>query len=160
MSSLVCRETAFAAREAIDRAGIEPAQVDHRRAPSLRAGFEAHVTKPVEPQELAAAVASLARFADLRARLIRTDSLSPAQQSCALKHWQAHVLADQRGCGQSTPTAELAGNTTPNLIADLDALAHTGLLPMPVVILLPARSNVPSSTSFHAVPRSANCRSS
>lgn len=33
----------------------------------------------------------------LRERMIRTDSLSPAQQSCALKHWQAHRLADQRG---------------------------------------------------------------
>lgn len=33
----------------------------------------------------------------LRTRLIRSDSLSPAQQSCALKHWQAHVLAEQRG---------------------------------------------------------------
>ncbi|MDB5942790.1 MAG: hypothetical protein JWQ13_2356 [Ramlibacter sp.] len=34
----------------------------------------------------------------LRDRMIRGDSLSPAQQSCALKHWHAHVLADQRGC--------------------------------------------------------------
>ena len=33
----------------------------------------------------------------LRQRMFRTGSLSPAQQSCALKHWQAHVLADQRG---------------------------------------------------------------
>ncbi|MEO6565335.1 MAG: prolyl aminopeptidase [Casimicrobiaceae bacterium] len=32
------------------------------------------------------------------------------------------VLADQRGCGRSTPTAELAGNTTPDLIADLERL--------------------------------------
>ena len=32
------------------------------------------------------------------------------------------VLYDQRGCGQSTPVAELAGNTTPNLIADLERL--------------------------------------
>ena len=33
----------------------------------------------------------------LRKRMIRTDALSPPQQSCALKHWRAHVLADQRG---------------------------------------------------------------
>lgn len=33
----------------------------------------------------------------LRQRMFRTGSLSPAQQSCALKHWQAHVLAEQRG---------------------------------------------------------------
>lgn len=33
----------------------------------------------------------------LRQRMIRTDSLSPGQQSCALKHWHAHVLAEQRG---------------------------------------------------------------
>ena len=32
------------------------------------------------------------------------------------------VLADQRGAGQSTPPAELAGNTTQNLIADLEQL--------------------------------------
>ncbi len=32
------------------------------------------------------------------------------------------VLADQRGAGQSTPVAELAGNTTQNLIADLERL--------------------------------------
>lgn len=32
------------------------------------------------------------------------------------------VLADQRGAGQSTPVAELAGNTTQNLIADLEKL--------------------------------------
>ncbi len=35
--------------------------------------------------------------ADLRARLIRTTELSPAQESCALKHWRAHVLAAERG---------------------------------------------------------------
>ena len=33
----------------------------------------------------------------LRHRMFRTRALSPAQQSCALKHWQAHVLAEQRG---------------------------------------------------------------
>ena len=33
----------------------------------------------------------------LRQRMFRTGSLSPAQQSCSLKHWQAHVLAEQRG---------------------------------------------------------------
>jgi glycosyl transferase family 25 len=33
----------------------------------------------------------------LRERMIRSDDLSPAQQSCALKHWHAHVLAQQRG---------------------------------------------------------------
>jgi proline iminopeptidase len=32
------------------------------------------------------------------------------------------VLADQRGAGQSTPVAELAGNNTQNLIADLEKL--------------------------------------
>ncbi|HEX9302673.1 MAG TPA: prolyl aminopeptidase [Casimicrobiaceae bacterium] len=32
------------------------------------------------------------------------------------------VLTDQRGAGRSTPIAELAGNTTPNLIADLERL--------------------------------------
>jgi glycosyl transferase family 25 len=37
---------------------------------------------------------------ELRERLIRTASLSPAQQSCALKHWHAHVLAAERGLGR------------------------------------------------------------
>ncbi len=32
------------------------------------------------------------------------------------------VLFDQRGCGRSTPHAELADNTTPHLIADMEAL--------------------------------------
>ncbi|MBA3594201.1 MAG: glycosyltransferase family 25 protein [Polaromonas sp.] len=34
---------------------------------------------------------------DLRQRLFRGDKLSPAQQSCALKHWQAHRLIVERG---------------------------------------------------------------
>ncbi len=35
------------------------------------------------------------------------------------------VLFDQRGCGRSTPHAELAGNTTPALLADMEAIrAH------------------------------------
>ena len=33
----------------------------------------------------------------LRDRMFRSSALSPGQQSCALKHWQAHVLADRRG---------------------------------------------------------------
>ena len=32
------------------------------------------------------------------------------------------VLFDQRGCGRSTPHGELADNTTPHLIADMEAL--------------------------------------
>jgi len=32
------------------------------------------------------------------------------------------VLFDQRGCGQSTPHAELAGNTTQDLVADIEQL--------------------------------------
>lgn len=32
------------------------------------------------------------------------------------------VLFDQRGCGQSTPHAELAGNTTQHLVADIEQL--------------------------------------
>jgi len=35
------------------------------------------------------------------------------------------VLFDQRGCGRSTPHAELAGNTTPALLADMETIrAH------------------------------------
>jgi len=37
------------------------------------------------------------------------------------KFWNI-VLYDQRGAGRSTPTAELAGNTTPNLVTDLERL--------------------------------------
>jgi proline iminopeptidase len=38
------------------------------------------------------------------------------------------VLVDQRGAGRSTPAAELAGNTTPALVADLEALRrHLGI---------------------------------
>lgn len=33
---------------------------------------------------------------DLRRQIFRDDSLSPAQQSCALKHWQAHRLMVER----------------------------------------------------------------
>jgi glycosyl transferase family 25 len=33
----------------------------------------------------------------LRQRLIRTDTLRPAQESCALKHWRAHQLMVERG---------------------------------------------------------------
>ena len=34
------------------------------------------------------------------------------------------VLFDQRGSGRSTPHGELADNTTPHLIADMEALRH------------------------------------
>lgn len=38
------------------------------------------------------------------------------------------VMFDQRGCGRSTPSAELAGNTTQALIADIEAIrAHLGI---------------------------------
>jgi len=38
------------------------------------------------------------------------------------------VLFDQRGCGQSTPHAELADNNTENLIADIERIrAHLGI---------------------------------
>jgi proline iminopeptidase len=35
------------------------------------------------------------------------------------------ILFDQRGSGKSTPYAELAGNTTPHLIDDIELLRHT-----------------------------------
>jgi proline iminopeptidase len=42
-------------------------------------------------------------------------------------HWRI-VLYDQRGCGRSTPSAELEGNTTWDLVADLERLrAHLGV---------------------------------
>ena len=42
-------------------------------------------------------------------------------------HWRI-VLLDQRGCGRSTPSAELEGNTTWDLVADLEHLrAHLGI---------------------------------
>ncbi len=38
------------------------------------------------------------------------------------------ILFDQRGCGRSTPHAELAGNTTQALVADMEAIReHLGL---------------------------------
>lgn len=38
------------------------------------------------------------------------------------------VLSDQRGCGRSTPFAELEGNTTPDLVGDIEKLRrHLGL---------------------------------
>ncbi|KAF8072408.1 pip [Scenedesmus sp. PABB004] len=38
------------------------------------------------------------------------------------------ILLDQRGCGRSTPAAALAGNTTSELVADLEALRrHLGV---------------------------------
>ena len=38
------------------------------------------------------------------------------------------VLFDQRGCGRSTPHAGIAANTTPDLIADIEALrSHLGI---------------------------------
>jgi proline iminopeptidase len=38
------------------------------------------------------------------------------------------ILFDQRGCGHSTPHAEIEGNTTPALVADMEAIrAHLGL---------------------------------
>ena len=38
------------------------------------------------------------------------------------------MLVDQRGAGRSTPAAELSGNTTPALVADLEALrGHLGI---------------------------------
>jgi glycosyl transferase, family 25 len=39
--------------------------------------------------------------AELRGRLFRGDGLSPAQQSCALKHWQAHQLMVQRNIARA-----------------------------------------------------------
>jgi proline iminopeptidase len=42
-------------------------------------------------------------------------------------HWRI-VLYDQRGCGRSTPSAELEGNTTWDLVADLERLrVHLGV---------------------------------
>lgn len=38
---------------------------------------------------------------DLRQRLFRGNNLSPAQQSCALKHWQAHRLILERGLSRA-----------------------------------------------------------
>lgn len=35
------------------------------------------------------------------------------------------VLFDQRGCGRSTPTAEIAGNTTQALVGDMEALRES-----------------------------------
>ena len=44
------------------------------------------------------------------------------------------VLFDQRGCGQSTPHAELDGNTTWDLVADMEALRqHLGIARWQVV---------------------------
>ena len=38
------------------------------------------------------------------------------------------VLFDQRGCGRSTPYAELAGNDTPSLVADMERIReHLGI---------------------------------
>lgn len=38
------------------------------------------------------------------------------------------VLFDQRGCGKSTPHAELSGNTTQNLVADMERIReHLGI---------------------------------
>lgn len=38
------------------------------------------------------------------------------------------VLFDQRGCGRSRPHAELAGNNTPSLVADIEAIReHLGI---------------------------------
>ena len=38
------------------------------------------------------------------------------------------VLFDQRGCGQSTPFAELTDNTTPHLVADIETIReHLGI---------------------------------
>lgn len=38
------------------------------------------------------------------------------------------VLFDQRGCGRSTPHAELRDNTTPNLVADMERIrVHLGI---------------------------------
>jgi len=43
------------------------------------------------------------------------------------KVWKI-VLFDQRGCGQSTPSAEITANTTPHLIADIETLrSHLGI---------------------------------
>lgn len=38
---------------------------------------------------------------DLRLRLFRDGSLSPAQQSCAMKHWQAHKLIVQKNISRA-----------------------------------------------------------
>lgn len=47
---------------------------------------------------------------------------SPFQRRMFDPEFYQIVLFDQRGCGKSTPNAELAGNTTRHLIADLEAL--------------------------------------
>ncbi|MGE5545842.1 MAG: prolyl aminopeptidase [Solirubrobacterales bacterium] len=42
-------------------------------------------------------------------------------------HWRV-VLFDQRGCGKSTPTAEISANTTAHLIGDIEGLReHLGI---------------------------------
>ena len=47
---------------------------------------------------------------------------SPAQRRFFDPARYRIVLFDQRGCGRSTPHGELADNTTPHLIADMEAL--------------------------------------
>jgi proline iminopeptidase len=48
------------------------------------------------------------------------------------KHYRI-VLFDQRGCGRSTPHAELTDNTTWHLVADIEALReHLGIQRWPV----------------------------
>lgn len=49
---------------------------------------------------------------------------SPAQRRFFDPARYRIVLFDQRGCGRSTPHGELTDNTTPHLIADMEALRH------------------------------------
>ncbi len=43
------------------------------------------------------------------------------------RRWRV-ILFDQRGCGKSTPRGSLAGNDTPHLVADIEALRrHLGI---------------------------------
>jgi proline iminopeptidase len=49
---------------------------------------------------------------------------SPLQRRFFDPAYYRIILFDQRGAGKSTPHAELAGNTTPDLIADIELLRH------------------------------------
>jgi proline iminopeptidase len=50
---------------------------------------------------------------------------SPLQRRFFDPAYYRIILFDQRGAGKSTPYAELAGNTTPQLIADIELLRRT-----------------------------------
>jgi glycosyl transferase family 25 len=74
--------------------------------------------------------------AELRARLIRTSSLRPAQESCALKHWRAHQLIVERGLARALVLEDdviLSGNFLDVLAR---ALAEDDRLPGPHVTFL------------------------